>query len=281
MNRTALQPRDKNKVPEGRRQALIFGDASELPSLRALPGTRCGVVVMNRRRMKGRRAGDGFASGLLAQDRELAAILKTVDEISRNVKSNPAVAGALSKVLDRSVACAVKWALRDQALRSMALTDDLTGLYNRRAFYTLAAQQLKVMRRSGQGLLLFFADVDRLKDINDAYGHHQGDLALRRCGQALERTFRKSDIVARLGGDEFGVLALDASSQDEGVILRRLESQLQKASGGESRYRLSLSAGCARFDPRRSVSLADLLAKADQAMYEGKSKRSKVCLSRP
>src|ERR1700686_5828877 len=97
--------------------------------------------------------------------------------------------------------------------------DDLTHLYNRRAFYALAAQQLKVMRRKEQGLLLFFADVDHLKNINDTYGHREGDLALVRAADALERTFRDSDILARLGGDEFAVLALDASSLNQEVIL--------------------------------------------------------------
>lgn len=264
-----------------RRQALPFAREDEVRRLKASSTLNCGVLVMDRHPMAAHRAGEGFASALWTRDSDLALILKTVDEISRNLKSNPAHAVALGKALDRSVACAVKWALLDRELRSLALTDDLTGLYNRRAFHTLAAQQLKVMRRRGQGLLLFFADLDRLKDVNDAYGHREGDIALQRCGHALERTFRKSDIVARLGGDEFAVLALDASSQDEAAILRRLECQLQKASAGEPRYKLSLSAGCARFDPRRSMSLADLLAKADQAMYEEKSKHSKLCSSRP
>ena len=281
MNRSTPQPREKSKVRGARRQALPFAREDGLRSRKASSTATRRVLVMDRSRMAAFKAGDGFASALCRQDGDLELILKIVDEISRSLKSNPGHAAALGKALDRSVSSAVKWALLDRELRSLALTDDLTGLYNRRAFHTLAAQQLKVMRRRGQGLLLFFADLDRLKDINDAYGHREGDIALQRCGQALERTFRKSDIVARLGGDEFAVLALDASSQDEAVILRRLEGQLQRAGAEEHRYKLSLSAGCARFDPRRSMSLADLLAKADQAMYGEKNKHSKVCSSRP
>lgn len=277
MNRSALQPRERGKAPGARWQSRGFVDGGGLRDSKG--STNRSVLVMDRRRLNARRASDGLASALLMQRNDLALILKTVDEISRNLKSNPAAAGALSKALHRSVSRAVKWALLDRELRSMALTDDLTGLYNRRAFHTLAAQELKVMRRRGQGFLLFFADVDHLKRINDAHGHREGDLALLRCGQALGRTFRKSDIVARLGGDEFAVLALDASSQDEGTILRRLESQLEKASGGEPHYKLSLSVGCAKFEPKRSLSLADLLAKADQAMYEKKNKRLKLCSS--
>jgi len=166
-------------------------------------------------------------------------------------------------------------------LELLALMDDLTRLYNRRAFHALSTQQFKVMRRKGQGLLLFFADVDHLKNINDTYGHREGDLALVRAADALERTFRDSDILARLGGDEFAVLALEASCEDQDAILRRLEGHLQKLSAEEPRYKLSLSVGAARFDPKDSVSLGDLLAKADRAMYEQKNTRSKPWMSRP
>jgi diguanylate cyclase (GGDEF)-like protein len=102
---------------------------------------------------------------------------------------------------------------------------------------------------------------------------------LVRTADALERTFRNSDILARLSGDEFAVLALEASSQDEDAILRRLEKHLQIASE-DGRYKLSLSVGVARFDPKHSVSLEGLLAKADQAMYKEKSAHPKVWMSR-
>src|SRR6202140_706653 len=143
--------------------------------------------------------------------------------------------------------------------------DDLTHLYNRRAFYALATQQLRVMRRKSQGLLLFFADVDHLKNINDTYGHREGDLALVRTADALERTFRNSDIVARLGGDEFAVLALEASSLNQEVILRRLREGLSGSNQDDSPYQLSLSVGVARFDPNHRISLEELMAIADRA----------------
>src|SRR5260370_14306697 len=213
---------------------------------------------------------DMLSSALVAQDKELAHILLELDKISRTLKSEKPDTRTLSNTLQRTVMCAVKQSLLDRELRSLALTDDLTCLYNRRAFLALTGQQLRVARRKAQGLLLFFADVDNLKEINDTYGHREGDLALVRAANALEQTFRNSDIIARLGGDEFAVLALEASCENKEVILRRLERNLKGSNAEESRYELTLSVGTARFDPKHPVSLGELLAMADEAMYKEK-----------
>jgi diguanylate cyclase (GGDEF)-like protein len=239
------------------------------------------VLVMDRNRLNTPKPLDeGIKSAVLAQSQDLSRILQDVDEISKRLKSNPAEAKALSEALHRTVLCAIKQSLVDRELRSLALSDDLTGLSNRRAFHALASQQMKVMRRKGQGLLLFFADLDYLKFINDTYGHREGDCALVRAADALERTFRTSDIIGRLSGDEFAVLALEASCENEETILERLQHNLQEASAEEQRYKLSLSVGVVRFDPRHNVSLEDLLEKADKAMYEQKNAHPKMRMSR-
>ena len=222
-----------------------------------------------------------LSSALVAQDKELAHILEEVDKISKTLKSQAPDAQTLSNTLQRTVLCAVKQSLLDRELRSLALTDDLTCLYNRRAFFALAGQQLRVTRRKAQGLLLFFADVNNLKEINDTYGHREGDFALIRTADALEQTFRNSDVIARLGGDEFAVLALEASGENREVILRRLEKNLKGSNSGEPRYELSLSVGMARYDPKRPVSLGKLIATADEAMYEEKKNRTKLCVTQP
>jgi two-component system cell cycle response regulator len=107
-------------------------------------------------------------------------------------------------------------------LGNLALTDELTGLYNRRGFMALAERQLKIGRRSGRGMLLFVMDVDRLKQINDSFGHFEGDRALKRTAEVLEETFRDSDVLARLGGDGFAVPAVEASGHSEATIKTRL-----------------------------------------------------------
>jgi diguanylate cyclase (GGDEF)-like protein len=271
MSRDTPQSKGKNLVAEARSQTRRLVEENRLMKFELPSSSTRGVLVMNRRKLNSQESLDeGLTSALLSQDKDLAQMLREVDNISRNLKSDSPDTQALSGALHRTVLCAVKQALLDRELRSLALTDDLTCLYNRRAFYALATQQIRVMRRKGQELLLFFADVDYLKNINDTYGHKEGDFALVRAADALERTFRNSDIIARLGGDEFAVLALEASCQDQEAILRRLEEHLENVSAEEPRYKLSLSVGMARFDPKQDAALGDLLSKADRAMYEGK-----------
>jgi len=222
---------------------------------------------------------EALSSALVAQDKELARILHEVDKLTKSLKSESPDTQTLSDTLHRTALCAIKRSLLERELRSLALTDDLTCLYNRRAFLPLAEQQLRVARRSTQGLLLFFVDVDNLKVINDTHGHQEGDLAIVHTADALEQTFRNSDVIARLGGDEFAVMALEASCENREVILDRLEKNIKASNADESRYELSISVGMSRFDPKNPVSLEKLIASADEAMYEEKKKRPRKGMS--
>ena len=159
-------------------------------------------------------------------------------------------------------------------LRLLALTDDLTGFYNRRGFLILSMQQLKVSRRNGQAMLLFFVDVDHLKKTNDQYGHDEGDALLLRAAAALNNTFRESDILARLGGDEFAILAGEGLDRTSEAILSRLEKAISEVNAQGGVTPLSLSIGVARFNPEAPVSLAELLTSADCDMYRHKRARS-------
>jgi diguanylate cyclase (GGDEF)-like protein len=217
-----------------------------------------------------------LSSSLQVTDDELSQILHEIDKISKSLKLDTPDAQTLRAAAHPAVWCAVKQALLDRELRHLALTDELTCLYNRRGFFAAAAQQLKLARRNAQSLLLLFCDLDNLKKINDSYGHREGDLALIRTADALEHAFRDSDILARLGGDEFVVLASEASTKTQEILLRRLEKNLKKLNS-ESRYELSLSVGVARFDPKRAISLGELIAQADEAMYEQKRNHQKSC----
>ncbi len=208
---------------------------------------------------------------LLAKHNELDRLLNELNEISNALRSHASPdIQALSESLLRAVRGAIRQSLLDKELCSLALTDDLTGLQNRRGFLALAGQQLKQAHRSGQKFLLFACDLNNLKLINDSYGHQEGDYAIVRATEALKHTFRTSDILGRLGGDEFCVLALEASIQNKESILERLKDNLRRLNPGESRYPLSLSVGVARFDPRKPVPLQELMAQADRAMYQQK-----------
>ncbi|HTP67760.1 MAG TPA: GGDEF domain-containing protein [Dongiaceae bacterium] len=216
---------------------------------------------------------ESLSSAVLASDTELARILREVDEISKSLRGEFPDVQALRVAQHPAVWGAVKQTLLERELRLLALTDDLTCLYNRRGFFAVATQLLKVAQRKSQNCLLFYCDVDNLKKINDSFGHHEGDLALIRVADALEHSFRESDAIARIGGDEFVVIGLEASSRIETTLLRRLDRNIRKASAGETRYQLSVSVGVARFDPKRAVSLGELMSQADLAMYEQKRKQ--------
>ena len=95
----------------------------------------------------------------------------------------------VATVTHPAVWSAVKQALLNRELRHLALTDEFTCLYNRRGFFAAAAQQLKLAARNSHSLLLLYCDVDNLKKINDSFGHQEGDLALIRTADALEKGF--------------------------------------------------------------------------------------------
>ena len=162
----------------------------------------------------------------------------------------------------------------EDALRNLTLTDDLTGLYNHRGFFTLAEHHAKIARRTGKTSLLIYADMDGLKEINDAFGHSEGSLAIAQTALILRKTFRDSDIVARLGGDEFAILSPDVSENQGEKIFERLRNNLDLHNlESANDYHLSLSTGAIYIDRHNALSIEELVALADRAMYENKRKK--------
>ena len=249
-------------VPEGMSLAKLRSNARVVPIDRGM-GTRKESLESL------------LSSALRSEDTELDQILSAVEEISNSVKSGALNARSVETALQRAASCALKQSLLDREVRSLAITDDLTGLYNRRGFLASATHQLKLAHRNMQNLLLLFCDLDNMKGINDSFGHREGDLALIRTADALEETFRDSDLLARFGGDEFAVLASEASIPNRQAIVTRVAKSLGKANAEEPRYKLSLSIGVARFDPESAISLGELMARADRDMYRHKKYRAR------
>jgi diguanylate cyclase (GGDEF)-like protein/PAS domain S-box-containing protein len=165
----------------------------------------------------------------------------------------------------------------EDALRTLALVDELTGLYNRRGFITLAERQLSLARRKKQPLVLIAADVDGLKDINDQYGHAVGDQALVAAAGVLRQTYREADIVARLGGDEFTVFPLEAASDSTAMLVDRLQTNLQKYNARRQReFTLSMSTGVAVLEGELSKDVQQLLSEADSQLYQQKRERGRL-----
>ena len=170
----------------------------------------------------------------------------------------------------------IKHVRQQEKLRVMAITDELTGLLNRRGFFNLAEQQLKIARRNDQGIFMVYVDIDNMKEINNRLGHQEGDMALTDTAHLLRATFRDSDIIARIGGDEFVVITIGSDENS----LERISARLQKNvdtlnSSNLRRHTLSLSFGVASFPTEDGGSLDTLLTQADKLMLQQKERKRK------
>jgi diguanylate cyclase (GGDEF)-like protein len=168
----------------------------------------------------------------------------------------------------------------NEEIRQLSVTDELTGLNNRRGFYLLAEQALREARRHGRSCLIAFLDVDGLKRVNDEQGHDVGDSLIADVAQVLRATLRESDILARMGGDEFCVLATEPTG-DPALLRNRLLEAFRCFNEAEHRpYRLSDSIGLVQAAATASVTVDELIARADELMYEEKRRPGSVRGSR-
>ena len=162
--------------------------------------------------------------------------------------------------------------LAEDMVRLQSLTDEMTGLYNRRGFGMLADQQLKHAWRHRWKCALIYVDLDGLKRINDQHGHDAGDLAITSVGEALRVVARASDVVARFGGDEFVVFA--PHCDDAESLKRRMLDAVEEYNRSEALpFKLSVSIGVAQFEADQDVSIEQKMSEADLQMLVAKRNR--------
>jgi diguanylate cyclase (GGDEF)-like protein len=156
------------------------------------------------------------------------------------------------------------------SLRSAAMTDELTGMYNRRGFLQIGTRFLDVTRRDLRSAYLVYLDLNNLKQVNDTAGHTAGDLLIRQTGDFLRELFPSygvHEVLGRLGGDEFAALTTDMKCPSRSEILLRARMPQARSSNVPA---LSLSVGLAYFNPLLPIGINELLKTAEQAMYEHK-----------
>lgn len=164
--------------------------------------------------------------------------------------------------LARTVLCAIERHKRQVSL-DHSLFDGLTGLYNRRGFFIFAEQHLKLASQRKKGLLLLIADFENIRQIDEAFGHHEGNKALTEAANIIRGTFRGSDIAARISGSEFAILALDAHKESAEIISARLMKGIQTYNQKvESKLKLNARIGIAHFDPEMPCSVDELIDRA-------------------
>lgn len=159
-------------------------------------------------------------------------------------------------------------------LEQMALTDELTGLRNRRGFLLLADQAWRLARRTRVLCRLLFIDLDGLKHVNDTQGHQAGDALLMDAARVLSSVFRETDVIGRIGGDEFAVLELMDQAETTAARSQRLQEKIDEFNRVAGRtYRLSMSIGSEDLPAAAESSIDVLLSRADQAMYGRKQEQ--------
>lgn len=191
---------------------------------------------------------------------QVTTALRIIDLWDRREQAEEELRSALLK-LEKS----------NKKLKDLSQLDPLTGLYNRRGFFLLGEQQYKTAKREKRNFLLCYIDVDDFKQVNDKYGHKEGDLVLISVAKILKETFRESDIISRIGGDEFIILIHEGTLKISDNILKRLEENIRKFNNAAAKlYNISISLGLSMYDFNNETSFETLVSEADRKLYEAK-----------
>lgn len=199
--------------------------------------------------------------------RRLSGVIRTVNTTEHLINLNRQLEGEIE--VRKRMEKQLKEALEE--VQSLSLTDELTGLYNRRGFITLAEQQLRYCLREGEPFVIIYLDLNNLKYINDTYGHQEGDEIIRTVAEVLRRTFREVDIIGRLGGDEFTVFAGKVDAAHISTLRERLNGVLSEANEElDKEYDLKVSMGYYAHSEEGPDTLSEMLEVADSDMYREK-----------
>lgn len=162
----------------------------------------------------------------------------------------------------------------EEMLRTQAMNDELTGLFNRRGFFAMANSRLDDARRRNAPALMLYGDADRFKQVNDTYGHEVGDRVLQTIASVLRTCFRSGDIVARLGGDEFVAMLVDTPAESIEALREKIDAALEEVNAlGVCPCPIGMSFGYAAYHPGTPSTLDELLRSADETLYEEKRVR--------
>jgi diguanylate cyclase (GGDEF)-like protein len=221
-----------------------------------------------------------FFSNLIAVLFDTVSLIGNIQFPSRFISTiTPAiVAPVLIYVILRLV---VEVNVAEEKLLALSITDELTGIYNRRWFVDIAEHQHAKAHRYGETFSVALLDVDDFKKINDAYGHLIGDKALMQVAKICKENIRLPDICARYGGDEFIFLFPSTGKENARMCLERISGEISNNPIQHDGYIINIlvSIGIAEFS-NKSLILNDVLREADMALYEAKrAGKNKVVLS--
>ncbi len=218
-----------------------------------------------------RKMGDGIQSFAAVPIMAKEKILAVMGVGSRKYRKFPDWEMLMLDTIANQIGMAIENAQLYEHALELAFTDSLTGLYNRRYLMDQIEREFIRAQRSKAPLSLVMVDLDGLKDINDRFGHHVGDRFLKEVARIVKVNTRASDVAARWGGDEFMLLAPGTDSRSAIKIAERIRAQVErykmKLEGKE--VGITISSGIVTYPDHASV-VAELLKKADEAMYNAK-----------
>ncbi|HMT08530.1 MAG TPA: diguanylate cyclase [Pyrinomonadaceae bacterium] len=217
---------------------------------------------------------------LLTNDDFALGTLCVIDDKPRELQpSQLAALEALGRQLSVRLELRRTAAMLEEAnkkLESLSLTDELTGLYNRRGFLVHAEQQFKLFRsrETEHSLWLLVGDMDGLKQINDTYGHLEGSAAIFAIGVLLKNTLRETDILSRPAGDEFVAMLVNTTDAIAKSLPIRLQNNIRFHNEDSKKpYKIGISIGLVKVNFDGTETLAEIIKQADAAMYADKSRR--------
>jgi len=182
----------------------------------------------------------------------------------------------IMEFVSEQVATAIERKRMEEELKRLAHYDTLTGAYNRGYGLELLQRQLKLSKRDKSPLLLAYCDLDNLKDINDEFGHDEGDRAMVQVVKLFKPILREVDIITRMGGDEFLLIFLDSSLNEIPIIRKRLNKELARLNQiSKKPYKIEFSTGFSNYDPANPQPMNELIRIADENMYKEKKRKNK------
>ncbi|MCA1592380.1 MAG: sensor domain-containing diguanylate cyclase [Acidobacteria bacterium] len=207
------------------------------------------------------------------RERMMGVLMVCSDDPTRVWQENEIL---LMRTVADQVAVAVNHARLFQEVRQQALTDGLTGCFNRRSFELQLERDLHLATRMNQPVSLVLLDIDHFKRVNDTYGHDAGDVALRTIADALREELRGVDTAARYGGEEFAVILPQAGLEGALIVAKRLRARIERTELPGVGH-ITASLGVAAF-PQHASTRDLLVTTADRALYQAKrTGRNRVC----
>lgn len=198
---------------------------------------------------------------------EMGALARALNHMKAQVNASRKQLEQYARTLEAQVEA------RTRELQLLAITDSLTGAYNRGHFFRLARQSFAEARRLKHPFSIVLIDADHFKTVNDQYGHAVGDRVLKRIVQTIKSQIRQIDILGRYGGEEFALVLPNANLDEAMHIIKRIAASLRdtKFESGGRQFCITISGGISEHDPANTnETLEDLMLKADKALYAAK-----------